>query len=522
MTRLLGRLGFAPAALMFSLRTGCAAVVALLLAWALGLEHPQWAAMSVWAAAQPLRGQVMAKSLSRLLGTVLGTGVGILLVLVWTVSAWYMVIGLALWVALCTLAGHLSRGYIAYGTVLSGYTAGMVALLLDPGQGDVLPLALDRMATVLTGVFVATLAGLLFAPKGASRAEMTARAETLLEAALQWLAEPKAAAEQGDHLLLQITDFNDQLDAQGIGRLRREAAKLQAPLLALIPLILARQAPEADRLALSHPAATLLRGRDLSQQDMPLALGVMYRRLEQAIALAHSHAAAPRLTRPRDVPGALQAALRVVVVLLAFGLVWQLTQMPSGNFLMLGLAVMISIISLFESPVSIMPKVVQGQFIGILLALACRWLLWPFLDDELARVLAMVPFILLGAAIFGHPKGALLGFDLNMVLLLLLSPAAGAMSLQDSLLMSVAVVSAPLIAFAAYALIFPARGKARTARQLRNLSHDLATFDSRHDRETAFGQMALRVLHYLSLSKRWGGGLAKLPQARIIESASKA
>ena len=59
MTRIrlwLAQQGFDNARLDFGLRTAIAACLAMLVAWSLGLEHPQWAAMTVWAASQPSRG----------------------------------------------------------------------------------------------------------------------------------------------------------------------------------------------------------------------------------------------------------------------------------------------------------------------------------------------------------------------------------------------------------------------------------------------------------------------------------
>jgi hypothetical protein len=64
------RWGFDPVRLRQHLRTAFAACLALLAAWQLGLEHPQWAAMATWAASQPLRGQLLEKSFFRVAGTV--------------------------------------------------------------------------------------------------------------------------------------------------------------------------------------------------------------------------------------------------------------------------------------------------------------------------------------------------------------------------------------------------------------------------------------------------------------------
>ena len=46
-------LGFHVPVVAFALRTAFAAFVALLIAYAVGLEHPHWAAMSAWASSQP-------------------------------------------------------------------------------------------------------------------------------------------------------------------------------------------------------------------------------------------------------------------------------------------------------------------------------------------------------------------------------------------------------------------------------------------------------------------------------------
>jgi uncharacterized membrane protein YccC len=62
------RLGWDIPRLRFAFRTALSACGALLIAWLLKLEHPQWSAMTVWAAAQPVRGQLLEKSLFRMGG----------------------------------------------------------------------------------------------------------------------------------------------------------------------------------------------------------------------------------------------------------------------------------------------------------------------------------------------------------------------------------------------------------------------------------------------------------------------
>lgn len=143
--------GFDFPRLKYGVRTAVACCVAMILAWALGLEHPQWAGMSVWAASQPLRGQLFEKGLFRVSGTVIGCVVGVLLVFAMQIHPALLIIGLALWIAACTWLGNLQRGYVAYGTVLAGYSASMVALLDTSHPDRVLQLGADRLGTVLTG-----------------------------------------------------------------------------------------------------------------------------------------------------------------------------------------------------------------------------------------------------------------------------------------------------------------------------------------------------------------------------------
>src|SRR5690554_5943688 len=75
------KLGFDIPRLHFAMRTALASGLAMALAWMLGLEHPQWSAMTVWAISQPVRGMLLEKSLFRGLGTIVGTLFGVVLVL---------------------------------------------------------------------------------------------------------------------------------------------------------------------------------------------------------------------------------------------------------------------------------------------------------------------------------------------------------------------------------------------------------------------------------------------------------
>lgn len=66
--------------LYFAFRTMIAAFLSILIAHAFGLEHPQWAGMTVWACSQPIREHLLERGLWRFLGSISGILVGIALI----------------------------------------------------------------------------------------------------------------------------------------------------------------------------------------------------------------------------------------------------------------------------------------------------------------------------------------------------------------------------------------------------------------------------------------------------------
>jgi uncharacterized membrane protein YccC len=163
--RRLAEWGFQVPLFMFALRTALAAFAALAIAYALGLEHPHWAAMSVWASSQPTREHLLSRSRYRFSGSVVGVAYAVLLVLLAQDSPWVLAVGLALWGAACAFLGNLQRGYLVYGCMLAGYSAAMVVLLHHGPASTIWALGLDRVLTVITGVACALLISWWFAPR---------------------------------------------------------------------------------------------------------------------------------------------------------------------------------------------------------------------------------------------------------------------------------------------------------------------------------------------------------------------
>ncbi|WP_029006366.1 FUSC family protein [Azorhizobium doebereinerae] len=481
------RAGFDPARLGFTLRTALAAGCAVLAAWMIGLEHPQWAGMTVWAASQPVRGHLLEKSLFRVLGTILGALFGIGLVAAAQGQAWIIVLGLSAWVGLCVGAGNLLRGFVSYGVLLAGYSAAMVTLLHSAQPDGTLAVGIDRMLTVLVGVAVALAVGLLFAARRdhdslARRVDrLSGRVLALLAAHLAEAAVPGEREYQ--FLLAELAAMEEELDGHAAGSLHFRAAvrtlrrRLAAQVAALLwmrrapppgawgPLVAALEAAAVD---LERPGTggedALLRAVGLAASDPALReviAGLSLARSGQSGDLEAADAL-PLIALHRDWIGAREAMLRAGGVTLAAGLAWLATGWSAGPLLMLGTAIMTTVFSTFDNPVQTMRSVLVGQVLGVAGALACRWLVWPHAGGELGLILWMMPFILVGAFLFAHPRTAAVGFDYNMVLLLLLQPLwpLGG-TLEASITAAVAVLLGPVIALLAYRLVFPISGRKR-------------------------------------------------------------
>jgi len=501
-------LGFDVPRLRYGLRTALAAFLALLAAWALGLEHPQWAAMTVWAASQPVRGMLVEKSLFRAAGTAVGVAAGLLLMLVSDGQTAILVVGLALWVGLCAGAGNVLRGFMSYGTILAGFSAAMVTLLSTAHHDSILLLGYDRLMTVLVGVFVALIVGLIFTP--ASAGDYETSASRLTGRLLDEMARPPAERSLAEQkaILSEAALIEEALDPHAAGSLnaRRAAHAVRALVLALVSGLLWLRGPEAQRID-EEARGRLGEGAALDAARYPEVAAVLHAIGIAVDGLGNRPVAEPHMRPPvvlhRDWRGARAAAIRAAATMLAIGLVWVLTGWDAVPYVLLGTSVMITIFSTFDDPAGILKSVFAGQVFGAIAALACRWLLWPLADSELTMLVMMAPFIVSGAFVLSNRRTMPAAPDYAMVFLLLSQPVLPLSgSFGQSVSTALAVVAGPLIALAAFRLIYPIdparRLQALIAAMVRELE-DMARGDApiRGDR------WRMRLNHRLLRLVRW-------------------
>ena len=147
-----------------------AAFLTLWLAMRLELPQPRTAMITVFIVMQPQSGQVLAKSFYRLLGTLAGSAVMVLLIALFAQNTELFLGALAIWVGLCTAGATRYRNFRAYGCVLAGYTAAMVGLPALAHPDSAFMAAVWRVLEVSLGIVCSTLVSAAILPQTASAA----------------------------------------------------------------------------------------------------------------------------------------------------------------------------------------------------------------------------------------------------------------------------------------------------------------------------------------------------------------
>src|ERR1700730_15719892 len=109
-------------AAIFALKTFAAGLLALYVAFWLGLDEPRWALLTVYVVSKHESCLVQAKSFYRTLGTAAGLLFSTFLVFVFAQYGDLFVPSVALWIGICNFAARAARNFMSYGFFLAGYT----------------------------------------------------------------------------------------------------------------------------------------------------------------------------------------------------------------------------------------------------------------------------------------------------------------------------------------------------------------------------------------------------------------
>ncbi|HEY2538430.1 MAG TPA: FUSC family protein [Stellaceae bacterium] len=169
--------------MIFASKTTAAGLIALLVAFTFNLDEPYWALLTVFIVWQPQSGLVLAKSFYRIIGTVIGAAVALVLIALVAQERILFLGGLALWIGLCTFGSQYARNFAAYSFVLSGYTVAIVGIPGALDAGNAFYIAIGRVTEISLGIIVAAIISHIILPNSLAATLRQAIADTRAELA---------------------------------------------------------------------------------------------------------------------------------------------------------------------------------------------------------------------------------------------------------------------------------------------------------------------------------------------------
>jgi uncharacterized membrane protein YccC len=155
-SRLMDALLAARAPLLFGVRMWASVCLALFVAFWLELDNPFWAGTSAAIVCYPQLGASLRKGWFRMIGTVVGATMVVVL------TAWFpqdriaFLALLALWCGICAFVGSVLRNFASYSAALAGYTAAIIAAdnlgATGGPNADVFLLAVWRASEICIGI----------------------------------------------------------------------------------------------------------------------------------------------------------------------------------------------------------------------------------------------------------------------------------------------------------------------------------------------------------------------------------
>lgn len=174
---------------LFSVKTFAAAMLALFIAFHLNLSQPSWALTTVYIVSQPLAGMVLAKSIFRVLGTLIGAVMSLVFVALFSNAPELFCLVLALWIGAGTfITIYLRDAPQAYTGMLAGYSAAIIGLPAALAPATAFDFAVARCLEITLGITCAALMHHVVFPRRAGDALRKALATTLPTMA-QWVSD---------------------------------------------------------------------------------------------------------------------------------------------------------------------------------------------------------------------------------------------------------------------------------------------------------------------------------------------
>jgi uncharacterized membrane protein YccC len=174
--------------LAFVLANTIAVLLALYLSFASDLERPYWSMFTVFVVAKPIAGAVRSKAVFRLIGTLIGAGLSLLMIPPLVQAPVLLCTATSLWIALCVYLALLDRRPRNYAFLLAGYTTTIVGLAVVNAPETIFDTSVARLEEISLGLVCAAVAHSVIFPQSILD-ELLERADRALRKCAAWLAE---------------------------------------------------------------------------------------------------------------------------------------------------------------------------------------------------------------------------------------------------------------------------------------------------------------------------------------------
>jgi uncharacterized membrane protein YccC len=233
-------------ALLYALRLWAAVCLALFAAFWLELDNPFWAGTSAAIVCQLQLGASLRKGWFRIIGTVVGATMIVVLTGCFPQNRIAFLVLLAFWGGLCAFAATVLRNFASYSAALAGYTAAIIAAdnlgATGGASSDVFLLAVTRASEICIGI---ACAGIVLAGTdlgGAQRrladsladlaAEIMGRFIRMLDLAEPQLRDTKAERREFARRVIALDPVIDQVLGES-SHVRYHSSKLQTAIYGL-------------------------------------------------------------------------------------------------------------------------------------------------------------------------------------------------------------------------------------------------------------------------------------------------
>ena len=421
--------------LTFAVKTYVASLLALYIAFWLGLDDPRWSFLTVFVVSQSDSGFVLTKSFYRVLGTIAGLLATTGLVFAVGQHGELFVIAVAIWICFCNFAARAARNFASYGFQLAGYTVAIVGIPAALQPDGAYTLVVARFTEIVLGISCAALVSRLFFVRELSPNlvelvhSLTQRADHFVTALLDPDADRAQVAQERNAL---INDYVTALAMQQSAYFESSEARILAQPLRRLTQGAVEFCATAEAVA-SHRAPL-----KLDTQSVPRVIEAIHSPPENEATLTalvragddqdiksartrllNFMAAFDRgdeLPEPAitcrlwsdPIPAAL-TGIRSALAVLITSAFWFATAWPNGPIAVIIAAVACSLIASAEQPDKISMAAAATVLIAAVPVFVTQFYLLPLAVDFPSMAVALAPLTLTCAFIIAQPRIGPLG-----------------------------------------------------------------------------------------------------------------